>query len=213
VQASFMLDKGTGLSLGTALRHIALHKIPFWRPIAFSLNRKINVIDAGSSIVEDAWKIMSGIRELRYITNVATSEDMLVERYRFTGSLKASDLKSNYFQILGEDYPLITCLDDSPVELTVVYRNGNGLYDEKENAQFLADRGRSAQDYFVMSSRHTDVRSFTFEVKEGTVDENLIVDLSSDVQDESKILSQTLKILRNAVIGMDNSFAGNSEAI
>lgn len=199
------LPKGNGLSIGNSLRQMAMSRLPAWRPIAISLNRKLNILHATDEIVEDVYSIMSAVTSLKYTQKKEISGDFIKERFSFVGSLRTSGLVSENFDIAGEDQSLITSLDDREVSLTIVYRFARGDMDQLSNSEFLKSQGERNEDYLVMNSRHTNVNNFSFDVLDLSLeDEKLLIDIQSDTEDERKILIESIKCLKEAVNSFSN---------
>jgi DNA-directed RNA polymerase alpha subunit len=200
------LKKGTALSLANSLRQIAMGRVPAWRPVAFTLNREINILNPSPEILEDSTSIMSNLLSYRYTPKRSTNESIIRERYTFTKVLKVDGMQadSEAFNIVGEDINLITCLDDRPVELTVVYRFSFGNHTDKENTQFLKDEGTHG-DYVVLASRHTNVVNFTYRIDPKSLEEErLILDIVSDIHNEEELLQDSINLLKQSVIEMDS---------
>jgi DNA-directed RNA polymerase alpha subunit len=195
------MDKGTALPIGNALRHIAMSRLPCWRPIAIGLNRNFNTIHASSNIVEDTFRIASSFSKFQYSLKTQTSATFLKEKFTFYSRFTKDDFKSEFFNVIGgENIPLITCLDSEKVELTIIYRFGVGSYSTMDNSQFILDNGDIPEHYFVMSSRHTEISKFSFDVVEdSTFSENLDILIESEVRQESVILQEAVNSLKEAI--------------
>lgn len=211
MQQSLKVDKGTGLPLGNALRQLSMTQLECFRPIAFSINREFNKISASESIAEGTYRIASNLGKYHFeLKDQSFASNIVKEQYTFTGILKPQNMESNHFNIHGNDANLITCLDGSPVQLTVIYRKGNNAYDTSENSQFLVDHGLLPKEFFVMSSRHTNVRNFSFSVSDtSTSKEDLVLTIESDHGDESALLADALKTLKHLVDSAYGSFTAN----
>lgn len=200
----FKLDKGTALPIGNALRHLAMSKLPAWRPIAIGLNRKFNTIHATSNIVEDTFRIASNFSKFQYSAKSDFSQSFLKERFSFTNSFSKKDFTSEFFDVLGEEVPLITSLDNEPVELTILYRKGIGIYSSMDNSQFILDNGEIPENYFVMSSRHTEISRFTYNVSEdSSFTENLDILIESETRSGEDLLEEAVEALKQAVNGLE----------
>src|SRR5690606_36904309 len=126
------------------------------------------------------------------------------EKFVFTEKLTSHGLNSEFFKLIGEDFPIITSLDSVPIELTILFRKGIGLYDSMSNSQFIMDKGEIPEDYFVMSSRHTDISSFTFQVSEdSSFLENLDVQVESQSRSGEELLEEAISALKNAVNSLE----------
>jgi DNA-directed RNA polymerase alpha subunit len=205
MELELKLPKGNALPLGNALRQMAMSRLPAWRPVAFSLNRKINILHATSDIVEDSTTIQSNLSEFKFIPKIPLTGVFLKERFTFNRALRAADMKSDYFNIVGGDFNLITSLDDREVALTVIYRFGYGSLSVMENSEFLASNMEKVDDYVTITSRHTNVNNFSFNVVDSSLqEEKLVIVIESDTADEVEILQDSLKCLKDSVVSLES---------
>jgi hypothetical protein len=190
------LPKGVGVAVGNALRQIAMSRLSAWVPIAISLDRKFNTVHTTAEIPEDMPSIMAGVTSLRYVPTEGLEGNFIKEKFTFTKSLRSSEMMSDNFVVSGPDSVIMTSLEDRAVTLTIVFRKASGEMDHASNADFLIESGERREDYMVFNSRHTNVRNFTFDIKEASLlDEWLILCVDSDTADEMSLLEDSLSLL------------------
>lgn len=202
------VPKGTGTVIGNTLRQLSLTQLECYRPIAFSLNRDFNKIDASNSIVESTLSIASNLTDMVFISKegVNTAEKV-TETYDFLGVLKPENMASESFIVHGAEGALVSCLDGSSVELKVIYRKGNASFTSLENRRFISETGEDPDEYIHLASRHTLLTSFTFAVAPSPSgqEESLTLELNSKHADEATLLDSVFETW-----GRINSAAMNS---
>lgn len=213
MQISFDVEKGTGITLGNALRQLCMSRLGCWAPVAFSLNRDISLISASSDIVQDTYRIMANLSKLQISPKFTDiNEEMVSETFKFFGTLKPGNMGSELFSISGSDEALITSVGGGEVELRVLYRYGSGAFKSSENANFLQENGEDPKSYFVMASRHTNVKTFTYNVLVGSSSkEKLVLDVVSTNGNESEIVFETIKTLEGLVGMLKSEFSATTQ--
>lgn len=205
MEVQLKLPKGISLPIGNAMRQIAMSRLPAWRPIAIALDREFNTLHSTADIPEDIPSVMASITPLLFIPKHEIQGEFLKEKFTFKKVLRTSDLNSEHFTITGEDNVILTCLNEDEVTLTIIYRYASGGMNYSDNVEFIGNHGERADSYMVFNSRHTDIRNFSFDIREASLlYEVLELKVESDTRNESDILNETLDILKRNVEEVQN---------
>lgn len=194
------VPKGNALPIGNSIRQMGLARSPSWRPVAFSLDRNFNMLNATPEVVEDMISAMSNITSLVFTPKRELTGEFLKESFTFTGSLSKENMVSQYFDISGLEGNLLTVLDEQPATLTIIYRYSVGLHSSLENTDFITRNHESPAQFKALSSRHSGVDEFTFDVSESSLEEEkLIITINSEVGDERDLLNESVKMMMDAL--------------
>ena len=106
--------KGCASIIANAVRQIALTSLDSLRPVAIRVGNHCDVISAGDSVLEDMVQITTNLNSLSFVSKSAG--EIVEFRTVVKGTLKASDLKGNYFTYSMTRLKLL-CISGTRVEL------------------------------------------------------------------------------------------------
>lgn len=204
-------NKGEGAVLGNLFRKYTLMRLPSWRPIAFRIEREgTNILHSSPEILQSMLEFSQDLSELQF--TCSEEGDMVQETYAFKGSLKSDDLNGNHIKCLTEGIPLLDLLNDSPLTITVYFRNGYGINDINQNLSFLQEKQIVADnsEIKIIPSIHSEVTKFFYEIEETTLDkENLILHLDNDFGNinEVETLSVVMANIAKRIISVNSQLA------
>lgn len=180
------VKRGYGEMLINVLRQVALMKLPVWRPIAFSIVGRSNVLDAGSDVIEDMVTVGSALASACY--HVESDKDIFVAEYQVGKVFSLSDLEKGPVHVMvGQDKEFIHCF--TPVTFRVFFRRACGGVTREQNVGFLESAGYLGADVVVVNSRHSDVFSFSFHKIDSVDFDEYEVSIDCRVYNESRILA------------------------
>lgn len=185
------VNKGCGNIIGNTLRQIALTQLPVIRPIAVKVGETCNVLTAGKDVQEDMTTIISNLTAISY--KYSGNDSVVAITCTANGVLHASDLAKNGISICnGDDDAVILTTMSVPVGVTVYFRVGTGVSTTQDNTIYLLNYGVSTKDLVVFVSRHSQITSFAYVVKEQTGTQDLIdLTITSDTdRDEEELFSE-----------------------
>lgn len=201
-----VLEKGMAESYAMGIRQVALQSLPSWRPIAFSLGRRITYLQAAGDIITSPMTISTDLADCTYTPKFKDiGKDYIVDTVKFKKNLFAKDLTSDNFHVVGKSGAIISALDsedgsDEEIEFSVVYRLGIAYYTSAQNTTFLKNIGLSPREYLASSSRHTNIVAFTYSIDEiSEKEEALTFSLKSDIGNEAEALIAAIAKYRSGV--------------
>ena len=193
--------KGCAGIIANAVRQIALSSLKSLRPIAIKVGNECNVISAGSSVLEDMIQISSNLNSLGY--KCKSDGEIFTFRTVVTGTLKASEIKSDDFEVVlpdGKDVDILHVLNDN-VEVVIYFRNASGVGSKDDNLYALAKTDIPTDKLVVTNSRHTDITNFSYTISEDTDDLTDAIDfeiesrISNSLEYQEEILKSSAKII------------------
>lgn len=196
------VNKGCGNIIGNTLRQVALTQLPVIRPIAIKVGETCNVLTAGKDVQEDMTTIISNLTSITY--SYSGDDSVVVVQATANGVLRASDLAKNGITICsGDDDKVILTTMGVPVAVAVYFRVGTGVATIQDNTIYLNNYGVTAKDLVVFVSRHSQIVSFAYTVKEQAGGKDLIdltIVSNTDRSEEdifSAIKSELLAIIQS----------------
>lgn len=193
---SVVCKKGQGNAIGNMLRTLAYTRIPCWRPIAYSIDRKVtNTLHSEDTILQDMLEFSSNLSKLNFICKQETGSDYIVEHYNFNGSFTSSDIQRG--SLIGCDLPnipLLNSIKNETVGISIYYRKAYGVHTVDSNLNFLSSKGESRREIKTMSSSHTVLKTFYYDVEDKNLDEEVLnITISSDAIEEKELLRESAK--------------------
>ena len=195
------VKKGCANIIANAVRQIALSSLKSLRPVAIKVGNECNVISAGNSVLEDMIQISSNLNSLGY--KCKGDGEIFVFRTVVTGTLKASEIKTDDFEVVlpdGEDVDILHVLNDN-VEVVIYFRNTSGVGTKDDNLYALAKASVPTDKLVVINSRHTDITKFSYTISEDTDDLTDAIDfqieskISNTLENQEEILKSSAKII------------------
>ena len=188
--------KGQGEALGNLLRDIAYSYIPCWRPIAYSIDKKVsNILYSEDTILQDMIEFSCNLATLNFKVKQEINTDFVVEHYTFKSHLTSDDLKKgSVIECISEEsVGLLDSVKEEPITITIYYRKAFGVLPVSENISFLRGKGESRKEVKVMSSNHTVLKSFAYKVEDYSLDEEeLEMRISTKSIDEKELLNLSI---------------------
>lgn len=175
------LESGFGLTLGNALRRIALSSLPGGAVKKFKIKGVSHEYDVIPNCVEDVTSVILALKDLKLRISSQDEEIILNLKGNKKGELKAKDIEGNSdVEIINPELKIVTLADDSEfeMEITVVKGRGYVLADENRGKE------KKSQDIFV-DSIFTPVTKFSYKVEDTRVGDKtnydkLIIDISTN---------------------------------
>lgn len=208
-----MTVPGSALTVANAIRKEALDGVKSWRPIAFSVSRGTTLLHA-AGMVEIPLSV--GMDLSSYVFKPKSSEldkhDYVIDTIEFSSELWAKDIEassgSNFLVFSDSPRPLIAPLNQQFV-LSIFYRNSRGVHSPSDNTEYLRKCGVDVSQYLAIASRHTNAKTFTFEVEKLTDNKEILnISISSDIGNEDQILRDAVTICKNTMDTIYNSVVG-----
>lgn len=187
--------KELGDIIGMTLRRACIKESVTVRPIGFLLEDGGNMIHGNDYIVEDLLSVSASLAKAQFKTT--ESSELLIITCNFTNELKLSDINASSngkVTLLSEDKTLLTSLSSETVKFSIAFRIGKGNYSNIENKKLLESNGYDS--YVTISSRHTAVEAFSYEVV--SKDNRDILNIKYTVNnDDSELVSKIISHMVN----------------
>lgn len=204
--------KGSADLIGNEIRRTALTKLKSWRPVGFRFeSMSTTLVHLDPYIAEDTPHLYGNISDLVVIpknSDAEVSSEYTRVSFTFNDKLTDNKLTSPEFDFKntsGYD-SIVNLLDkDKTVTLTLLMRYCSGIYDANENASLAVNRIADSSTFVYIGSRHTYIDKFTYDVEEvGIEEENLILDIESQVLHPKKIVQNSLEELTKLLVLVGN---------
>lgn len=193
---SVVCKKGQGNAIGNMLRTLAYTRIPCWRPIAYSIDKKVtNILHSEDTILQDMLEFSSNLSKLNFSCTKEIGSDYVVEHYNFVEEFTSSHIqKGSYITCDQADMPLLNSIKHETVGISIYYRKAHGVHTVDDNLNFLSSKGESRREIKTMSSSHTVLKTFYYDVTDKNLDEEILnITISSDTIEEKELLFESAK--------------------
>lgn len=196
-EISVICKKGQGIALGQLLRQLAYSSIVCWRPIAFSIDRKVtSILHSEGDVVQDMVEFSQNLASLQFVGDENSTNDLEIQEYKFNGTLTSNALANGgKIKCITPDVTVLSVLNNAEASVTIYFRRAYGVQTINQNASFLAERDFVGRDIKVISSTHTILSSFVSEVTEHSLDEDrLTIKMTSKSRDCKEILKESIQL-------------------
>lgn len=184
-------NKGVGNAFLNCVRCAAFHSTSTIKPIGFRVGGDSTVVSISDSVLEDMTTFIKNIALKKY--KYCGADDLVCASAVCHSDLLLSDLLAGSGVTVDVDGVVLHSTANVPVE--VIFRYSAGCYSADENATFIRKNGY--EGFVPIASRHSAVKTFTFDVSEATDTEEIFeVRIESvDDSDELVLLKQATKFV------------------
>lgn len=159
------LENGFGITVGNALRRIALSSLPGGAITKIQIKGVSHEFDVLDTIVEDITTVILAVKELKLKINEQNEDFVLVLEGNKKGELKASDIQCPLgVEIVNQDQVICTLAKDEPFYMELTARKGIGYTLANDN------RGKDKRANIIyVDSIYTPVKTFSYQVTDTRV--------------------------------------------
>ncbi len=159
------LENGFGVTIGNALRRVALASLPGGAVKQISIEGIAHEFDVLPSIVEDITSVILAIKNLNLKIELQDQDYVLKLSANKTGILTANDIECPAgVEVINKDLKIVTLAEDVPFYMELVASKGLGY--------ILADthRGKEKQANIIfIDSIYTPIKNFSYFVEDTRV--------------------------------------------
>lgn len=175
------LENGFGITVGNALRRIALSTLPGGAITKIQIKGVSHEFDVLDTIVEDITSVVLAVKELKVKIDQQNEDFTLVLEGNKKGELLASDIECPAgVEIVNKDLKIATLAKDEPFYMELTARKGIGYKLANEN------RGKDKRANIIyVDSIYTPVKVFSYRVEDTRVGDitnydRLIIDIETN---------------------------------
>lgn len=175
------LENGFGITVGNALRRIALSTLPGGAVTKIQIKGVSHEFDVLDSIVEDITSVVLAVKDLKVKIDEQNQDFVLVLEGNKKGELYASDIECPAgVEIINKDKKIVTLASDTPFYMELTARKGIGYKLADEN------RGKEKKaNVIYVDSIYTPVKVFSYHVEDTRVGDitnydRLLIDIETN---------------------------------
>lgn len=175
------LENGFAITLGNALRRIALSSLPGGAVKKIQIKGVSNEFDVLDTIVEDVTSIVLAVKELNLKIDKQDEDFVLILEKNKKGEILAKDIKCPAgVEIINKDLKIATLVKDEPFYMELTASKGIGYILAEENA------GKDKQPNVIyIDSIYTPVKKFSYTREDRlhgdkTNYDNLIIEITTN---------------------------------
>lgn len=159
------LENGFGITLGNALRRIALSTLPGGAVTKIQIKGVAHEFDVLDTIVEDITSVVLAVKDLKVKIDEQNEDFTLVLEGNKKGVLTANDIQCpSGVEIINKDLVICTLAKDEPFYMELTARKGIGYKLADEN------RGKEKKaNVIFVDSIYTPVKVFSYRVEDTRV--------------------------------------------
>ncbi len=200
------LENGFGITIGNALRRIALSSLPGGAITKIQIKGVNHEFDVLDTIVEDITSVVLAVKQLQVKIDEQNTDFTIVLEADQKGQLKAKDIKCPAgVEIINKDLVICTLAQDKPFYMELTAKKGIGykLADENRN------KDKKANIIYV-DSIYTPVRSFSYHVEDTRVGDitnydRLIIEIeTNETITPEEALSYSAHIMKDHMSLLEN---------
>lgn len=131
------LERGFGMTLGTALRRVMLSSMPGSAIVAIKIDGVMHEFQTIDGIVEDVTAIVLNLKNVVVKNN--TEEDVVLQLHANSeGVVTAGDIEENpNVEIINKDQVIATLAKGGKLDMEMIVSNGRGYVPSSENKKYI----------------------------------------------------------------------------
>ena len=163
------LERGFGLTLGTALRRVLLSSMPGSAIVAVKIEGVMHEFQTIDGVVEDVTAIILNLKNV-VLKNHAEGVKTIHLSVNEEKVVTAADIEADSdIEIMNPDQVIATIAKGGKLEMDMMVANGRGYIPSNENKKFLED---APVGYIPIDAIYSPIERVSFDVEDARVGQN-----------------------------------------